>query len=93
MVENLPAMQETWVQSLGQECPLEKAMTTHSSIPAWKIPWTEEARGLTVQWVTRVGYNLATKPPPMNSGETGKSTIPKPHHLKQFLSSCVHIWW
>ena len=38
----LPAMQETWVQSLGQEDPLEKEMATHSSILAWRIPWTEE---------------------------------------------------
>ena len=42
MVKNLPAMQETRVQSLGQEDPLEKGMATHSSILAWKIPWTEE---------------------------------------------------
>ena len=44
--KNLPAMQETWVQSLGQEDPLEKEMVTHSSILAWIIPWTEEAGGL-----------------------------------------------
>ena len=43
MVKNLPAMQDTWVQSLGQEDPLEKGMTTHSSIPAWRIPRTEES--------------------------------------------------
>ena len=42
IVKNLPAMQETWVQSLGPEDPLEKGMTTHSSIPAWRIPRTEE---------------------------------------------------
>ena len=42
MVKNLPAMQETWVQSLGWEDPLEKRMATHSSILAWKIPWTED---------------------------------------------------
>ena len=42
MVKNLPAMQETWVPSLGQEDPLEKRMATHSSILAWRIPWTEE---------------------------------------------------
>ena len=42
MVKNLPAMQETEVQSLGQEDPLEKEMATHSSVLAWKIPWTEE---------------------------------------------------
>ena len=44
-VKNLPAMQETWVQSLGQEDPLEKGMATHSRILAWKIPWTEEPGG------------------------------------------------
>ena len=42
LVKNLPAMQETWVQSLGWEDSLEKEMTTHSSILAWKIAWTEE---------------------------------------------------
>ena len=42
LVKNLPAMQETWVQSLGWEDPLEKGMTTHSGILAWRIPWTEE---------------------------------------------------
>ena len=41
MVKNLPAMRETWVRSLGQEDPLEKGMATHSSILAWRIPWTE----------------------------------------------------
>jgi len=41
-VENLPVRQETWVQSLGQEDPLEKGMATHSSILAWRIPWTED---------------------------------------------------
>ena len=42
IVKNLPAMQETHVQSLGQEDPLEKGMATHSSILVWRIPWTEE---------------------------------------------------
>ena len=46
MVKNLPAMRETWVQFLGWEDTLEKGMATHSSIPAWKIPWTEEPGGL-----------------------------------------------
>ena len=41
-VKNLPAMQETWIQSLGLEDPLEKEMATHSSTRAWKIPWMEE---------------------------------------------------
>ena len=42
MVKNLPAKQETWVRSLGQEDPLEEGMATHCSILAWRIPWTEE---------------------------------------------------
>ena len=46
MVKNPPAEQEMWVQSLGQEDPLEKEMATHSSILAWEIPWTEEPGGL-----------------------------------------------
>ena len=46
MVKNLPVMQVTRVQSLGREDPLEEEMTTHSSILAWRIPWTEEPGGL-----------------------------------------------
>ena len=46
VVKNLPAMQETWVQSLGQEDALEKGLDTHSSILARRIPWTEEPTGL-----------------------------------------------
>ena len=46
MVKSLPAKQETQVQSLGREDPLEKGMATHSSILAWRIPWTEEPGGL-----------------------------------------------
>ena len=46
MVKNLPAMQETQGQSLGQENPLEKGIATHSSILAWRIPWTEKPGGL-----------------------------------------------
>ena len=43
MVKNLPAIQETWVRSLGREDPLEKGMATYSSVLAWRIPWTEES--------------------------------------------------
>ena len=49
MVKNLPAVWETWVQSLGQKVPLEKGMATHSSILAWKILWTEEPGELNTQ--------------------------------------------
>ena len=47
MVKNLPALQETWVRSLGQEDPLENGIATHFSILAWIIPWTEEPGGVT----------------------------------------------
>ena len=57
MVKNLPAVQETRVQSLGQEDPLEKEMATHSSILAWKIPWTEEPGRLQSMGSERVGHN------------------------------------
>ena len=50
MVKNLPAMQETWFQSLGQEDPLEQRMVTHSSIFAWRIPWAEEHGRLYSPW-------------------------------------------
>ena len=46
MVKNLPLMQETWVQSLGWEDPLEKEMANHSRVLAWEVPWTEEPGGL-----------------------------------------------
>ena len=57
MVKNLPAMQETQVQSLGQEDPLEKGIATHSSILAWKTPWTEEPDRLWFMGSQRVGHN------------------------------------
>ena len=56
-LKGLPAMQETWVQSLGWEDPLEKEMATHSSILAWRIPWTEEPCGLQCPESQRVGHD------------------------------------
>ena len=56
-VKNLPAVQETQVQSLGQEDPLEKEIATHSSILAWRIPWREEPGGLQFMVLQRVGHN------------------------------------
>ena len=61
MVKNLPALRETQVQSLGQEDPLEEKMATHSSILAWRIPWTEGPGGLQSMGSSRVGHDLATK--------------------------------
>ena len=58
-VKNLPALWETWVRSLGWEDSLEKGMTTHSSILAWRIPWTEEPGGLQSMGSQRVGHNRA----------------------------------
>ena len=59
MVKRLPAMQETWVRSLGQEDPLEKEMATHSSILAWRIPWMEEPRGATVHGLAKSRTELS----------------------------------
>ena len=59
-VKNLPAVQETLVQSLGLEDPLEKGMATHSSILAWRIPWTEEPDRLQSMGLQRAGCHLAT---------------------------------
>ena len=57
VVNNLPAMLETWVQSLGREDPLEEEMAIHSSILAWEIPWTEEPGGLQSVGLQRVRYD------------------------------------
>ena len=56
-VKNLPAVQETWVRSLGWEDPLEKEMATHSSILAWRIPWPEEPGGLGSMGSQRIRCN------------------------------------
>ena len=55
-VKNLPAMQETQIQPLGQEDPLEKGMAIHSSILAWRIPWSEESGVLQCKGLLRVGH-------------------------------------
>ena len=57
LVENPPAMWETWVHSLSQEATLEEGMATHSSILAWRIPWTEDVGELQSIWLHRVGHN------------------------------------
>ena len=60
-IKNSPAMWETWVRSLGGEDPLEEGMATHSSILAWRIPWTEEPGGLQSIGSQRVGHDWSTK--------------------------------
>ena len=57
VVKNLPAVQETWVRSLGQEDPLEEGMAPHSSTLAYRIPWTEEPGGLQFIGSHRVGHD------------------------------------
>ena len=64
VVKNLPAKQETHIQCLGWEDPLEKEIATHSSTLAWEIPWTEEPSRLQSTGLQRLRYNLATEPPP-----------------------------
>ena len=56
-IKHLPAMQETWAQSLGWEDPLEKKIATHSSILAWNLSWTQEPGGLQSMGLQRVGHN------------------------------------
>ena len=60
MVKHLPTMRETWVRSLGQEDPLEKAMATHASTLAWRIPWTEDPGRLWSMGSHRVGHDSVT---------------------------------
>ena len=61
MVKNLPANEETWIQSVGQGDPLEKEMATHSSVLAWEISWTEEHGGLWSMGLQKSGHDLVTK--------------------------------
>ena len=56
-LKNLPAVQETWVQSLGRKDPLEEGLATHSSILAWRTPWTEEPGGLQSMGSQRVRHD------------------------------------
>ena len=69
-IKNLPAMWETWVQSLGQEDPLEEGVATHSSILTWRIPRTEEPGGLQSMWSQRIRYDWATKHSTYDKGES-----------------------
>jgi len=66
LVKNLPAIQETQVRFLGQEDPVAKGMATHSSIPAWENPWTEEAGRVQNMGSQKIRHNFTTKPPPLS---------------------------
>ena len=102
VVKNLSAMQETQVRSLGQEDSLEKEMATHSSILAWRIPWTEQPGGLQSMGSQRVGHDwndlahqsvssvvqsCQTLCDPMNCSTPG---LPVHHQLPEFTHTHVH---
>jgi len=82
LVKNLPAMQETWVWSLDWEDPLEKGKATHSSILAWRIPWTIQSVGS-----LRIGHNWATFTGPSKEEESWKPPSP----LAGTLRSYIHL--
>ena len=75
MVKTLPAMQETWVWSLGWENPLQKGTATHFSILAWRIPWTEEPGRLQSMGLQRVGHNWATFTLILSSQQEDRKTV------------------
>ena len=100
MVKSLPAMQETWVQSLGPEDPLEKGTATHSHILSWRISWTKEPGGLQSKGLQRVGHVWG-----LRRTNTFTFPIPPPQPYPRPLSStnvfsdyefdCSRylIWW
>ena len=91
MVKNMPAMQETQVQSMGWEDPLEKGLTTHSSILAWRIPRTKESGGLQCMGSQRVGYDWATNTHThTHTQEMIIAYKESPHH--ELLFEAVKTW-
>ena len=83
--KNPPAVQGTWVRSLGQEDPLEKGMATHSSILAYRIPWTEEPGGLCSLGLQRVGHDWMTNTFTFHRNEV---KAPKRHiHMEAYVAS------
>ena len=92
LVESLPAVLETQVQSLGQEDPLEKEMVTHSSIPAWKIPWTEEPGspwGRKESDTTETSLSLSS---PYLRVQYGFNELKNEKYIKHFLNHSEHSW-
>ena len=86
-LRNLPAMQESWVQSLGWEDPLEEEMATHSSILAWEIPWTEESVQLQSVQFSSVAQPCQTLYNPMDCRTPG---FPVHHQLPELAQTDVH---
>ena len=96
VVKNLPAIQETLVQSLGQEDPLEKGMATHSSILAWRIPWTEEHSGLQSMGLQRIRHDWVTNIFTFWSwfwGDMSSSVVLRYHLLGRSLSISFSSSW
>ena len=89
MVKNLPAMQETPDQSLGWKDLLEKGMAIHSSILAWRIPWTQEPGGLQSMGLQRVGHDWVTNTFTFKEEERAE----KEKYLKQQKLESSQIWW
>ena len=90
MVKNLPAMQETWVWSLGQEDPLEKGMATYSNILAWRIPWTEKPGGLQSMGSQRMVHDWVTNTSHIELwSQTMNGIIPGIPQLTKY--NCRHV--
>ena len=84
MVKYPPAIQEPWIQLVGQADPLEEEMATHSSILSWGIPWTEELGGLqSMEGVLRAGHNLAAKLPIT-------TILYQSRHFQKVIGFCDH---
>ena len=90
MVKNLPTMWETWVQSLGQEDPLEEGMATYSSILAWRIPWTEEPGRLQTMGLQRVRHDRVTQHT-ARFGHPGVSPVHPGSPGRLFSSGLLHL--
>ena len=96
MVRNLPAIQETWVKSLDGEDPLKEEMATHSSIPAWRIPWTEEPGGFQSMGLKRVGHDWVAntytfppvQPPSLDSWEFSSVQSLAPFNFMAAVTIC-----
>ena len=87
MVKNLPAMQETQIRSLGQKDPLEKGMATHSSIRAWRSPWTEEPVGLQSIGLQRAGHDQVTNTHKVKNIMVQKNIIQACYVTSNFLAT------